>query len=453
MENSMNFNNRIKMIPGIIQLNSKTIYGLTSRNVPIYRFKPLNTKLPDYLVGCSLKDRTNNMLALVQKSETQRTNLIRLIGPCGTLEYEREALFFQYSSNEWKKFDKTAVKFPPKDDRKSLKGYTFNIDPEGCIDIDDTITVGEDESIYITIADVASWINVNPDLFERASKIGQTLYDNGRIISPLLPIQERCSLLPNEERLGVSLKFKWTGTEIKDVSFEKVNITNNKSLTYEEAQNFKYSNLLKEISSHLAGYETSDSHEWIEQFMIFYNCEVAKLLVEKRKGLLRSQDPADIQKLNEYKNMGIDELYLANKSAKYISASEPRSHWGLNKEYYCHATSPIRRFADIVSQLVLCDYFVPQVNCDELNQLQQQAKKFERDSFFLQQVLQTNCRYVQAIVLSDHRIWVPSWKKIITCNNSSTPGKVGQLKYSLDMNQPTWKRKMVFKFEDTNCQE
>lgn len=441
------------MIPGILQLTSKTIYGLTSRNVPIYRFKPLNTKLPDYLVGCSLKDRTNNMLALVQKSETQRTNLIRLIGPCGNLECEREALFFQYSSNEWKKFDKSTIVFPPKDERKTIKGYTFNIDPAGCQDIDDVITITEDGSIYITIADVGSWMNVNPDLFERAGKIGQTLYENGKVISPLLPIQEECSLFPNQERLGISLKFIWTGNEIKDISFEKVNIINNKSLTYEEAQLFQYSNLLKEISSYLASEELTDSHDWIEQFMLFYNCEVAKKLVEKRKGLLRYQDPADIEKLNEYKNIGINELFLANKSAKYISAEEPKSHWGLNKEYYCHATSPIRRFADIVSQLVLCDYFIPELNCDQLNQLQQQAKKFERDSFFLTTILGTDCRCVEGISLSDHRIWVSSWKKIITCNNYSIPGTTGQLKYSLDMNRPNWKRRMVFKFEDTNYQE
>jgi exoribonuclease R len=453
MENNIESNSILKMIPGILQLNSKTIYGLTSRNVPIYRFKPLNTTLPDYLVGCSLKDRSSNMLALVQKSETQRTNLIRLIGPCGNLQSEREALFFQYSSNEWKKFDKSKIKFPMEDKREFVKGYTFNIDPEGCKDIDDTITISEDQIIYITIADVGSWMNVNPYLFERASKIGQTLYENGKVVAPLLPIEEECSLLPKEQRLGLSLKFKWTGKQIKDISFQKVNIVNNISLTYEEAQSFQYSNLLKEIASYLAGVELKDSHEWIEQFMIFYNCEVAKMLVDKKEGILRFQEPTDIEKLNEYKKIGINQLFLANKSAKYISALNPKSHWGLNKEYYCHATSPIRRFADIVNQMVLCDYFVPGINYDELNELQKNFKKYERDSFFLSQILGTDCRHVEGITLSDHRVWVPTWNKIITCKNTSNPGTTGTLKYSLDMNQPTWKTKMVFKFEDTNCQE
>lgn len=441
------------MIPGIVELTSKTIYGLTSRNIPIYRFKPLNTSLPDYLVGCSLKDRTKNMIGLIEKTDVQRSNLIRLIGPCGDLKSEKEGLLLQYSTNIWKKFDKKNIKFPMKDKRNTVKGYTFNIDPIGCRDIDDVITVGEDETMYITIADVASWMNVNPDLFEKARTIGQTLYDDGKVVSPLLPIQEECSLFPNQERLGISLKFKWTGNEIKDVSFEKVNIINNESLTYEQAQSFQYSKLLKEIASYLAGYELEDSHNWIEQFMLFYNYEVAKVLVEKKEGIIRYQEEADIEKLNEYKNIGINETFLANKSAKYGYASEPKHHWGLKKDHYCHASSPIRRFADIVNQMVLCEYLIPAYDVNELNELQQQSKKYERDGFFLQKILETDKRLIQGVTLSDHRIWVPEWKRIITCKNIYSPGTTGILKYSLDMNQPTWKRRMVFKFEDTNCQE
>ena len=438
------------MIAGILQLNSKTIYGLTSRNVPIYRFKPLNTNLPDYLVGCSLKDRTKNMIALVEKSEQQRTNLVRLIGPCGDLKSEREGLLFQHSNFSWKKFDKNTIVKPLPDHRTSIEGYTFNIDPVGCKDIDDAITFGNDGYIYITIADVATWMVSNPEIFTTASKIGQTLYENGKVVAPLLPIEEQCSLLPNEERLGVSLKFKWQNNAISDVSFEKVYITNNSSLTYENAQTFRYATVLKNIASHLAGREVDDSHEWIEQFMIFYNCEAAKILNAKKEGMLRSQDKPDFDK---YKDFVTDLSFLANKSAKYVHASKEAKHWGLSKDIYCHATSPIRRFADIVNQMVICDYKIPQYDIDELNSLQKEAKRYERDLFFLEKLLSSENRTVTGVVLNDHRVWVPEWKRIVTYKNSFTSGTTGTLKYSLDMNQPTWKRRMVFKFEDTNCQE
>jgi hypothetical protein len=56
----------LKMIPGVLELSSKTIYGLTAKNVPIYRFRPLNKNLPESLVGCSFKDRSKNIIS--QKS-------------------------------------------------------------------------------------------------------------------------------------------------------------------------------------------------------------------------------------------------------------------------------------------------------------------------------------------------------------------------------------------------
>lgn len=437
------------MIPGIIELSSKTLYGLTSRNVPIYRFRPLNTKLSDYLVGCSYKDRSKNMLALVQKAETPRTNLVRLIGPCGDLESEQEALLLQYSTHTWKKFDTKNIVPPAFDKRYFIDGFTFNIDPVGCKDIDDVITIGNDGYIYITIADVGSWMRQNSDILQKASTIGQTLYKEGKVVSPLLPNEEQYSLLPNEERLGIALKFKWTCSEIKDISFEKVSLVNNQSLTYEEAKSFQYSNLLKQVASYLANRELTDPHEWIEQLMIFYNCEIAKLLVQKKQGILRCQEPNDT--LNIYKSLGIS--LLENKSAKYIPASDPQPHYGLNKAYYCHASSPIRRYADIINQMVFCGYDIPKIDYDQLNDLQKQAKTYDRDSFFLHRLLGSNDRVIEGVVLNDHRVWVPEWRRIITCKNDKSPGTKGILKYSLDMNQSTWKKRMVFKFLDIDYLE
>ena len=441
------------MIPGIIELTSRTIYGLTSRNIPIYRFKPLNTSLPDYIVGCSWKEKTQNMLALVEPSKTTRTNLVRLLGPCGDIRAEREALLYQYSTHSWKKFDTTTIHPPAVSQRKILTGYTFNIDPVGCIDIDDVITIGDDGYMYITIADVASWMVTNPTLFQTASQIGQTLYMNGKVVAPLLPIEEQCSLLPGKERSGLALKFKWINNQIQDISFEQVLVTNTESFSYEEAQTFPYAKLLTDVTSYLASKDVTDSHEWIEQLMIFYNCEVATRLVQKEKGLLRYQDSADVDKIEYYRRFGISSLFLANKAAKYIDASTPLPHWGLSKVLYCHATSPIRRFADIVNQMVMCGYAVPEFSIERLNTLQTGAKKYERENFFLGHILDSTERSVEGIVLSDHRVWVPAWNRIVTCKNEANPGTRGTLLYSLNMNQSTWKRRMVFKFVDTSCLE
>jgi exoribonuclease R len=344
------------MIPGILQLNSKTKYGMSSRKIPAYLFKPLNTALPPCIVGSSTKDVTSNVLAIItveqwEKERLTRGNLIRIIGKCGNLAAEEEAILYQYTQPHRKK-DEVILIPPSFDSHRLVIGRTFNVDPDGCIDIDDVITVGEDGFLYIVIADVGCWMKENPILFEKAANIGQTFYNDGKIVVPLLPIQEECSMIVGKKRRGIALKFKWNGQEITEKSFEKVIVINNQSFTYENIYSSKYGSLLKELASHLADKDITDSHEWIAELMIFYNCEVAKELISRKKGILRSQHAPDIEKLNQYVSLGVDLKFLANKSAFYCHASESTVHWGLNKEY-CHASSPIRRFADIVNQMVL----------------------------------------------------------------------------------------------------
>lgn len=443
------------MIPGILQLNSKTKYGMSSRKIPSYLFKPLNTSLPDCIVGSSAKDVTSNVLAIitVEHWETEkltRGNLIRIIGKCGDLAAEEEAILYQYAEPRRKKDDVTIIA-PSFDSHRLVVGRTFNVDPPGCIDIDDAITVGEDGFIYIVIADVGCWMKENPELFAKAANIGQTFYNDGKIVRPLLPIQEECSLIVGKKRRGIALKFKWNGREMSDISFEKVIVINTQSFTYENIYSSKYGSLLKELASYLAGDDIADSHEWIARLMIFYNCEVAKILISKQNGLLRSQHAPDIEKLDQYAALGVDLKFLANKSAFYCSASHQSLHWGLNKEY-CHASSPIRRFADIVNQMVLM-YDPVDIDIDKLNILSHNAKKYERDVFFLNKIMGSSRRKVCGTVLNERRIWIPSWKRIITCENSVKSGTYGALYYSVDMNQSTWKRRMIFRFEDTDCQE
>lgn len=440
------------MIPGVLRLNSKVKYGMTSRNVPIYLFTPFNKTLTPCIVGCSHKDVSSNVLALVnvERWETNvltRGNLIKILGKCGEPDAEEEAIFYQYSAPTWKRFDKSTLVIPPNDCYETIHGYTFNVDPPGCRDIDDVVTIGDDGYIYITIADVASWMKYNPDICMTASRIGQTFYKNGHIVAPLLPIEDECSLLPGKIRRGLALKFKFIDKTVSDVSFQKVQVTNTESFTYESIYTSPHSAILKELASHIAGKEVTDSHQWIEQLMLYYNCVAAEALRENKSGILRAQDEPDIQRLTEYSKLGADVEFLANKSAYYVHASSERKHWGLQKDYYCHATSPIRRFADILNQMVLSGYSLYAYDIAILNERASNAKKYERDMFFLFQVLNSKKRDIEGITLNDHRIWVPDWKRIVTCYNDVEPGTLGILKYSVDMDQPTWKKRMVFRFD------
>lgn len=449
-------------ISGILELSSKTKYGLTSRNVPIYLFRPLDSKKHSLcIVGCSQRDISTNVLALVDVEQWNpekltRGQLVKIIGKCGYSPAEKEALLYQYTEFPWKKFDTSTI-LRPSEERPILKGYTFNVDPIGCLDIDDVFTIGDDGYFYITIADVSEWFKQNKghSFIQIASNLGQTLYAYGQVASPLLPFEKECSLLQGQERYGVSMRFKWTGKSIEDVSFLRTKIMNTETFNYESIYYSKYSKILREIASYLLGYDTVDSHEWIEQLMVLYNTEAAKILIKTKKGILRTHLEPDMEKLDLYKTLiGADARYLGYKSAKYTNTDVNNSkHWGLKKEAYCHATSPIRRFADIVNQYVLKgDEIDFEYDIEVLNNQSKCAKKYEKELFFLDKVLSSESRYVEgAVVLSENRVWVSEWKGSITCKTTFPPGTRGIVKYSLDMNQSTWKRKMVFKFEDTSC--
>jgi ribonuclease R len=122
-------------------------------------------------------------------------------------------------------------------------------------------------------------------------------------------------------------------------------------------------------------------HQMIEEFMIAANEAVARFLTEKETGLLYRVHPApDIDKLeNFFKLMrgtalahkvppqagaaqlqtllhaaeGTEQEFLVNRlalrtmmQARYTPDLE--GHFGLASECYCHFTSPIRRYADLV---------------------------------------------------------------------------------------------------------
>jgi len=445
-------------ITGILELSSRTKYGMTSRNVPIYLFRPLDFKQYSLcIVGCSHKDITSNVLAIVDVStwETNkltRGNLHRIIGKCGDFKAEDEALTYQYQKEGWS--PGITICIPnPQHERHRITGISFNIDPEGCRDIDDVFTIGSDGYFYITIADVSEWMKENPESLRKAQTIGQTQYSiDGSILQSMIPFEKDCSLFPGVERMGVSLRFRIIDYQVADIEFIKTRITNDVSYTYDSVYQSEHAHKLRYFVK-AVGCTSSDSHDWVAQLMIFYNIEAAKVLKQKGQGILRVHSAPDIEKLESFTSLGVDAQFLAFKSAKYVPTTTDEKHWGLNADVYCHATSPIRRFADIINQYVLKEEEPPDVDIDMLNERSKELKRFARDSFFLRQLLRNNVRSVEGTVLNDHRIWVPEWKRIITCSNEYPIGTTGTLNYSLDMNQSTWKRRMVFRFASTANQE
>lgn len=121
------------------------------------------------------------------------------------------------------------------------------------------------------------------------------------------------------------------------------------------------------------------SHQMIEEFMLLANEAVAKVLKNRQKpSVYRIHEDPDGDKLLEYGELATTYGYrpgdLTNRGhiQKLLDASkgkpeeyaiklgllkslkratysiEPVGHYGLNKANYCHFTSPIRRYADLI---------------------------------------------------------------------------------------------------------
>jgi exoribonuclease R len=377
------------ILAGLIELNSKVKYGFTGRNHPIYLFTPFNTAYPPFVVGCSEKETSKNRLALVQFdhwSETfPRGNLIRLLAP----DADEEALFWTYTPLACTTYRGPSPAASKLDERPLITA--FHIDPPGCRDVDDVLTIYETPSgtrVVITIADVASVIAEGSPLDERAASIGQTFYQDGNLPKHMLPpelSEDQLSLRPsNTLKPGLSLDFALTDPSDRKWYHSAVQTT--RTFTYESVyEDLSICDTLIAMTTAL-GEPTADSHKWIEAAMKFYNIAAAALLHQHGQGLLRSHEAPDQAKLTAYTAVCPDLKFLAYRSAVYVPATAAVTrHWGLDTELYTHITSPIRRYADLVNQralkAILDNTPAPAVAAvaDQLNAVAKKAKQHDRD--------------------------------------------------------------------------
>lgn len=462
-----------RFIPGLLELQSKTIYGHTSRGAKIFLFHPHDRKYPPFRVGSNCRDTSKNQLGLVEFMEWEeletlpRGNLIRLIGPCGEVAAERKALTYEFSNPQLsaKLFD---VEEPILTNRKRLEGITFNIDPDGCMDIDDVLTLRQlnptEWEFIITISDVAAHIAEGSEGDLHAKTLGETLYQDSEAVVPMLPAalsEMALSLRANETHVGISLFCRWN-TETKELSvgeFQETVFQNNLSCSYETiyAATEVPIPILQDIASYLHGSPTSDSHEWVAQFMILYNKEVAKKLLEHKVGLLRTHKPADAEALVRFTAIHPDLQSLAYTAAKYEPTADGQIHAGLGSVPYCHASSPIRRYADLVNQrhlkAILRGSPLPPTSlqtAEHLNRIQKRMRAYERCLFFVDQIAKEHSGHVEGFVVASTeektKVYIPSWKLMIRVEPGSyTVGQPLKIQYYADLQKPHWDQRMVFR--------
>jgi exoribonuclease R len=342
----------------------------------------------------------------------------------------------------------------------------------------------------ITIADVAAIIDEGSVIDMFARKAGQSLYQDGkkpRHMLPALIAEDYASLSPGDVRLGISLFFDYHKHTnfIDNIHFKETVITNQKQYTYESIKETHHADLLKMLCKKLTpdlGDEEDDPHNWIAALMIFYNTEFAHYIQGSAGGLLRAHKEADLKKQEMLEAIDPALKFLAMSSAVYIPATaKDTQHHGLNAEVYTHASSPLRRYADLHNQRIFKEiYHAKQYRPEDtelletLNQKAKDAKKYERDYGFLQAIFDTSTKVISGKVIGLKQknsivrieMWIPAWKRILKVSlagnlvsdteaevlsrdeksaHSITVGQTLDLAFSYDSTKCHWKERMIFR--------
>jgi exoribonuclease R len=463
-------------IVGVLELSSKYRYGLTSRGVPMYLFKPYDVSWPDVVCGSSSRDISHNQIAIVTvdtdlhahtadpAKPKPRGTLARLLGRVGDPGAERAGLLEHYcqarqpsSSHVFDDeggcgpdFDDEDIQQPQRQEISAATGWTtFHVDPAGCRDIDDAIAWHPDSGQWaITIADVAAFVPAACYMDRIAAAVGATFYDlDGRVVRPMLPAdisEDGASLLPGRRRAGISYIYDAAAPDAGHFALTWITVAY--SFTYEE---FATSSVAQNLDL-----TSVEPHDWIAQMMIRYNAAAARALVAAGTGLLRVQGQADAAAVMTWSNIHPDLATLANEAATYetVSVGADQSHASLGLSQYCHASSPLRRYADLVNQRVLKSVIaqttlapIPEEVATTLNERTKAQRRWTRDLVFLTHVRPGLAEEIDVIWVDNGQVWVPAWRRLLRLRHEETRsvGASGSIQIYCDPTKRNWKQRIL----------
>ncbi len=277
-------------------------------------------------------------------------------------------------------------------DRKDLTHLTcFAIDNSDSSDADDAISI-EGDRVWIHIADVASFVDMNSDLDLFAQKRASNLYLPDQILHMLPPkISEVCSLGEDEISNAVSVGFLINDSEISDIEIHLSHIKVTK-MSYEEAdkslhENASLSKLNKIAKEHKKFRDSngairldlpktdvkvkgqmvlvspqieSQSREIVSEMMVLAGRVIAQYSIENNISMpYLSQAPGKFSDeiIGNIHNLSLSKAFEATKSFSRSKLSvEPSMHAGLGLEAYIRVTSPMRRYLDLIVQQQLVHY-------------------------------------------------------------------------------------------------
>ena len=327
---------------GILYFN--TIYGRSKKKL-IYQCIPYHKELSPVLIPYEIKkysfEKKNDPIYILFRYEDEKKETGKVVETIGSIFKKENYYLYEYYSHDLKRDSFSS--YIPKDisikpiPKPNINNEIITIDPKGCKDFDDAISLrkeGDDITIIsIYISNVPLFLEEN-NLWIYIRKRYSSIYLPHKVI-PMLPpslSENYCSLKEKENRYAYTIDFYIKDGNIIYESFYPSIISVLKNYEYEEPSllsNSFYQTIFK-ITNEIESIK--DSHELVQFWMIKTNQLFSKKLKEGFKRITEKS------KTNipffEYKG-------------KYTSIKNEGEHTSFG--LYIHITSPIRRIIDLVN--------------------------------------------------------------------------------------------------------
>ena len=274
-------------------------------------------------------------------------------------------------------------------DRMIYDATTWAIDPDGCVDVDDAISIkiaspDETEQVHeigIHIADPTSYIIEGSELDRELVCRSESMYPRFGAIH-MLPIEltQMFSLTAGKTNRAFSVILRVKDGQIIEKKICKTLIKLDRNLTYREFDNIvsrgesaeatTLSNVGRIMYEALGETDKYDSKKLVQVMMIHANSAVAEQIIDRRDvnsgmALIRSQPVSNICVTDTGVGIGadagmdvqyvMDHMRMTYKSARLKlysgnAASDQHATVGMP---YTHFTSPIRRYSDMLVHRLL----------------------------------------------------------------------------------------------------
>ena len=265
----------------------------------------------------------------------------------------------------------------------------MTIDGERTRDYDDALSLEETPDgwrLGIHIADVSAHVLPQTSLDQEAQERGTSIYLPERRL-PMLPeelSEDTVSLLAGRERLGLSFLVTLSAdAEIMDWEIVPSLIKVARRLTYHEVDAlltqdrqlntlFHLTRRLKERRLARGGYELklpevwvtfpsqgdiqvvvedqeTASHQLVGEAMVLANSLASQFLAEQGVPAIYRGQPEPREPIDPSPDKSLLELWQDRRRlSRVVMELSPSPHWGLGLPCYTFATSPIRRYLDLV---------------------------------------------------------------------------------------------------------